>query len=146
MTTKSNSSESKRQTGAVKAAETRKKNKAAELAKAAAINETMQKAVFKAAAPAKKAPATKKAAKAPAKKAAKKTTAKKEAAAPKAESKGGTILALIARKGGATAAELQEATGWQAHSVRGFLSTAAKKGLAKIASARKDGVTTYSIG
>jgi hypothetical protein len=34
---------------------------------------------------------------------------------------------LLKRPGGATAAELQKATGWQPHSVRGFLSGAIRK-------------------
>jgi hypothetical protein len=51
----------------------------------------------------------------------------KEAGAPRAESKGGKILAMVGRTGGATLAEIMTATGWQAHSVRGFLSNAGKK-------------------
>jgi hypothetical protein len=91
----------------------------------------------------KKAVVAKKAAKPAAKKAAKKTAVKK--GAKPATGKGATILAMIARKGGATATELQNATGWQAHSVRGFLSVANKKGLAKVASAkREDGQRVYS--
>ena len=82
------------------------------------------------------------------KKTTKKAAAKKPAAkkaAPAKNGKGATILALIAREGGATAAELQKATGWQAHSVRGFLSAASKKGLAKFSSAkREDGQRVYS--
>jgi uncharacterized protein DUF3489 len=59
-------------------------------------------------------------------KAAKPARAKK-AAAPRAESKGAQILALIGRSKGATLAELRKTTGWLAHSVRGFLSSAAKR-------------------
>lgn len=80
-----------------------------------------------------------------AKKAASKAKATAKKAAAPANGKGATILAMIARKGGATATELQEATGWQPHSVRGFISTAGKKGLAKITSAkREDGQRVYS--
>ena len=67
-------------------------------------------------------------------------------ASPAKQGKGATILALIQREGGATAAELQQATGWQAHSVRGFLSTASKKGHAKVSSSkREDGKRVYSV-
>ncbi len=37
------------------------------------------------------------------------------------------MVSLVARTNGATLAELMKATGWQAHSVRGFLSTASRK-------------------
>ena len=37
------------------------------------------------------------------------------------------IIQLLKRPSGATIAELQKATGWQAHSVRGFLSGTLKK-------------------
>ena len=60
----------------------------------------------------------------------------KEASAPRAESKGAKILALIGRPKGASLAEIRKATGWQAHSVRGFLSTAAKKYGLKIESTK----------
>ena len=53
----------------------------------------------------------------------KKVTKKKRAKRPASE----TILALIERPGGATTRELMQATGWQRHSIRGFLSTASKK-------------------
>jgi len=49
------------------------------------------------------------------------------AARPRAESKGAEILELIGRPQGSTLAEIMKVTQWQAHSVRGFLSTAAKK-------------------
>ena len=57
---------------------------------------------------------------------AEKPTPANEASTPRAESKGAKILELIGRPKGASLAEIQKATDWQAHSVRGFLSTAAK--------------------
>jgi Protein of unknown function (DUF3489) len=70
----------------------------------------------------------------------------KEASTPRAESKGAKILALIGRAKGATLAEIMKATDWQAHSIRGFLSTAAKKHKLNIESAKNDaGERTYKI-
>ena len=40
-----------------------------------------------------------------------------------------TCLKLLGRREGATIEELEEATGWQKHSVRGFLAGAVKKNL-----------------
>jgi hypothetical protein len=57
---------------------------------------------------------------------------------PRAESKAAKILQLIGRAQGATLGEIMRATGWQAHSVRGFLSTAAKKQQLPIASSRNE--------
>jgi Protein of unknown function (DUF3489) len=75
-----------------------------------------------------------------------KPTRAKEASTPRPESKGAKILAMIRRAKGATLAEIQKATGWQAHSVRGFLSTAAKKHGLKIESAKTEaGDRTYSL-
>jgi hypothetical protein len=70
-------------------------------------------------------------------KAAKRTAAKK-ASTPRSESKGAKILELIARPKGATLAEIMKATDWQAHSVRGFLSTASKKQGLKIESEKHE--------
>ena len=44
-------------------------------------------------------------------------------------SKSETIRGLLTRPDGASIAELSEATGWQAHSVRGYLSGTLKKKL-----------------
>jgi hypothetical protein len=57
---------------------------------------------------------------------------------PRAESKGAQILGLIGRAKGATLAEIMTATGWQAHSVRGFISTAGKKHGVTIESTKSD--------
>jgi hypothetical protein len=48
-------------------------------------------------------------------------------ASPVAQTKAAICLALLSRSGGASLAELQEVTGWQAHSVRGFVSGIVKK-------------------
>ena len=53
----------------------------------------------------------------------------------RAQSKGAKILEMIGRAKGATLAEITAAAGWQAHSVRGFISTAGKKHGIKIESA-----------
>ncbi|MCB1449149.1 MAG: DUF3489 domain-containing protein [Nitratireductor sp.] len=41
--------------------------------------------------------------------------------------KGRKVISLLSRKNGASIAEMMEATGWQAHSVRGFLSGTIRK-------------------
>jgi hypothetical protein len=70
----------------------------------------------------------------------------KEASTPRPESKGAKILDLIGRAKGATLAEIQKATDWQAHSIRGFLSTAAKKHGLKIESTKTEaGDRVYKI-
>ena len=44
-----------------------------------------------------------------------------------AQTKGDKILKLLQRNTGATIAELTKSTGWQPHSVRGFMSGTLKK-------------------
>jgi hypothetical protein len=95
---------------------------------------TAKGAKTKAATPKKKAKAGKKAART------------KDASTPRAESKGAKIIDMIGRAKGATLAEIMKATDWQAHSVRGFISTAAKKNRIKIESSKNDsGDRVYKI-
>ena len=63
-------------------------------------------------------------------------------------SKKAEVLGLLQRKGGATLAQIMKATGWQAHSVRGFISGALgkKMGLTVDSVRREDGERVYSIG
>ena len=96
---------------------------------------TAKGAKTKVAAPKKQAKASKKAGK-----------PERDTSAPRAESKGAKILEMIGRAKGATLAEIMKATEWQAHSVRGFISTAGKKQGIKIESAKSDaGERTYKI-
>jgi len=79
-------------------------------------------------------------------KASKKSAHAKEATTLRPETKGAKILALIGRPEGASLAEVMKATGWLPHSVRGFLSTAAKKHGLKIESLKNAaGERCYSI-
>jgi Protein of unknown function (DUF3489) len=62
-------------------------------------------------------------------------------------SKAAKVLGLLKRPDGVTLKELMKATGWQAHSVRGFLSgTVGKKMALAVTSAKgEDGERTYSV-
>jgi hypothetical protein len=57
------------------------------------------------------------------------------------------VLGLLRRKGGATIAEIAKATGWQNHSIRGFISgTLTKKMRLSIESSKNEGEDrTYRI-
>jgi hypothetical protein len=57
------------------------------------------------------------------------------------------VLDLLKRPGGVTTEELLSVTGWQPHSLRGFLSGTVRKkmGLALISAKGDDGNRTYSI-
>jgi Protein of unknown function (DUF3489) len=80
----------------------------------------------------------------PAKKAPKGT---KKADSARAGSKTAKVLDLLKRPGGVTATELTKATGWQAHSVRGFLSGTLRKkmGLTVESTKRDDSEHVYKI-
>ena len=90
----------------------------------------------KKASPAKKAP-----------KGAKKAKGTQKPGLARDGSKTAKILDLLKRPGGVTSKELMKATGWQPHSVRGFLSgTVGKKmGLAVTSTKGKNGERTYSV-
>jgi len=62
-------------------------------------------------------------------------------------SKTAAVLELLKRPGGASAKELLKATGWQPHSLRGFLSgTVGKKmGLTVISTKGEDAERSYSV-
>ena len=78
---------------------------------------------------------------------AKQAVPAKKAAPPERGTKTAKILALLNRPGGASLQQLRKATGWQAHSVRGFLSGTLKKkmGLRVTATKVPDGERTYRI-
>ena len=68
-------------------------------------------------------------------------------ASARAGSKTAAVLTLLERARGATLVEIMDATGWQAHTVRGFISRAvARKMGRQVASARRDdGQRVYSL-
>ena len=80
------------------------------------------------------------------------TKGRKSARSPKKAtgsqgSKTAKVLDLVKRSGGATLKELTKATGWQAHSVRGFLSGALgkKMGLTVKSTKAEGGERRYSV-
>ena len=98
------------------------------------------------------APATAKATK---KASAEKKAPKGQKKAPKSQknaaardgSKTAKVLDLLKRPDGVTLKELMKVTGWQAHSVRGFLSGTLRKkmGLAVTSTKGEDGERSYSV-
>jgi len=82
----------------------------------------------------------------PAKKAGR---AKKPASTPKSDraNKKAEVIAMMRRAKGATLPEIMKATGWQPHTVRGFVSILGSKGGEKIESSKNAaGERTYKIG
>jgi hypothetical protein len=87
-----------------------------------------------------------------AKDAPKRTKASKDAVTnaarrPREFSKKSIVVELIRRSAGASLQEIQTATGWQAHSVRGFISGALNKkmGLAVASFKRENGERAYRM-
>ena len=65
---------------------------------------------------------------------------------PKTDTKKAQVLALIGKPEGATLEELMAATGWQSHSLRGFMSGALVKNGIKVESFKNaDGQRTYRL-
>jgi hypothetical protein len=92
-------------------------------------------------------PATKAKHPAKAQTAAKGKRASRKPAVSREGSKKAEVLGLLRRKGGATLTEIMKATGWQAHSVRGFISGALgkKMGLTVNSERRTDGERVYTL-
>jgi hypothetical protein len=67
---------------------------------------------------------------------AKKTTKAAVGKATDATNKKAAVIALMKRAKGATLAEIMEATSWQAHTVRGFVSILGSKGGEKVESSK----------
>ena len=79
-------------------------------------------------------------------KAAKPAT-KKETTAPREGTAKAKVIAMMQRKGGATLESIMKETGWQKHTVRGFISILGSKHGLKIASSKResDGARVYSV-
>jgi hypothetical protein len=60
-------------------------------------------------------------------------------------SKKADVIALLRRAKGASLAEIQKLTGWQKHTVRGFISLLGSQAGLKVASRSEDGERTYRI-
>jgi hypothetical protein len=77
---------------------------------------------------------------------AKKATKKASPASSERSNKRAEILAMMSRAKGVTLAEIMEHTGWQAHTVRGFVSVLGSKGGQKIESSKNaSGERMYRI-
>jgi hypothetical protein len=72
--------------------------------------------------------------------------AKKAAKTGERSNKKAEVIAMMERPKGATLAEIMEATGWQRHTVRGFVSILGSKGGRTIESSKNSaGERTYKI-
>ncbi len=67
-------------------------------------------------------------------------------ATPRADTKSARVIALLMSSAGATIPMMMQETGWQAHSVRGFLSgVVRKKGNLKLQSGKLEGQRRYRL-
>ncbi len=55
------------------------------------------------------------------------------------------VTKLLSRPRGASVGDINKVTGWQAHSIRSFLTGLRKKGIVLAREQRRDGVTGYRI-
>lgn len=77
---------------------------------------------------------------------AQKSAANAEANSAKPDSKQSRVVAMLRAPTGATIAGMIKATGWQKHSVRGFLAAVVRKRLKlKLTSEKVDGNRVYQI-
>ena len=79
--------------------------------------------------------------------ATKKATPKDESAVAREGSRKAIVIGMLEKPDGASLAEIMEATGWQSHSVRGFISGSLvkKSGLKVDSFKRGDGQRAYAI-
>lgn len=75
------------------------------------------------------------------------TASRRPKAAARPGSKKAAVLAMLRQAGGATLSEIMKATGWQSHSVRGFISGSLGKamGLKVTSIPRADGQRAYRL-
>src|SRR3989441_7127328 len=95
---------------------------------------------------AKKRPAASSTTPVPASKSSQQLTADPKGKQADPGSKQSRVIAMLRSPAGATIAAMMEATGWQQHSVRGFLAGVVRKRLKlKLASKKVDGQRVYQI-
>jgi len=64
---------------------------------------------------------------------------------PPRSTKTAIVSKLLSRSRGASLGDITAATGWQAHSIRAFLTCLRKKGIVLEREQRRDGATGYRI-